>query len=188
MSYLFLIRHAKTQPDPQRQAKDWRLVEGAELACQDLAKKLATKGVSRIISSKEHKAERTAEMIAKYLKLSSMSVEGLHEQDRSQAPFLSEELFQMNMKQGFENPNRLIWGVETMNQALDRFEHKVTQLLKQYPSEKLAIVSHGTVMSLFVAKFNYVDPYSLWRKLKMPDMLELSLPYFQLSASAQMFG
>jgi hypothetical protein len=42
------------------------------------------------------------------------------------------------------------------------------------------MVSHGTVISLFVAECARIDPYDLWRKLELPSYVVLSLPELQL--------
>ena len=43
-------------------------------------------------------------------------------------------------------------------------------------SEDLIVVSHGTVMTLFVAEATGVDPFAFWKKLEMPCAVTLSVP------------
>jgi len=187
MSEIVLIRHAKTTPDPSNSAKDWSLAVGAEEACRELAGRLEPTQLTKLISSIEPKAHNTAKLLGTHLDCPVSQAENLHEQDRSGAPFLSEIAFQNNMRQNFEHPNELIWGKETTAEALSRFTTTLKQLVDANPNEKLGIVTHGTVISLLVAKYNFIDGYDFWQKLQMPDMVRLSLPYYQLSASEQMF-
>lgn len=187
MSEIVLIRHAKTTPDPNSSAKDWSLAVGAEEACMELVGRLEPTQLTKLISSIEPKAHNTAKLLATQLGCKVSQAENLHEQDRSGAPFLSETAFQNNMRQNFEHPNELIWGKETTAEALSRFTTTLKQLVDEHPNEKLGIVTHGTVISLLVAKYNFIDGYDFWQKLKMPDMVRLSLPFYQLSASEQMF-
>ena len=42
------------------------------------------------------------------------------------------------------------------------------------------VVSHGTVMALFVARYNPIDSYRFWKQLKMPAMIALDLPDFRI--------
>jgi len=187
MSEIVLIRHAKTTPDPSSSAKDWSLAVGAEDACKELAGRLEPLNLTKLISSIEPKAHNTAKFLGSQLDIPVSQADNLHEQDRSGAPFLSETAFQNNMRQNFEHPDKLIWGKETTAEALSRFTTTLKQLVDTNPNDKLGIVTHGTVISLLVAKYNFIDGYDFWQKLQMPDMVRLSLPYYQLSASKQMF-
>jgi len=186
MSEIVLIRHAKTTPDPNNSAKDWSLAVGAEDACKELAGRLEPLQLTKLISSIEPKAHKTAKLLAAQLDCKVSQADNLHEQDRSGAPFLSESAFQFNMRQNFEHPDELIWGKETTAEALSRFTTTLKELIDENPNEKLGIVTHGTVISLLVAKYNFIDGYDFWQKLQMPDMVRLSLPYFQLTVSKQM--
>jgi hypothetical protein len=44
----------------------------------------------------------------------------------------------------------------------------------------LAIVAHGTVISLFVAAHNQINSFELWQQLAMPSFVVLGLPSFAL--------
>ena len=70
-------------------------------------------------------------------------------------------------------------GQETAEQASARFDAAVQSVLLEY-SDNLAIVAHGTVMSLFAAKHTDIDARSLWKRLGMPAMLVFSLPEMAL--------
>jgi broad specificity phosphatase PhoE len=56
-------------------------------------------------------------------------------------------------------------------------------VLAERPEQTLAIASHGTVISLFVADRAGVDGHALWQRLGQPDAVVLELPTFALVES-----
>ena len=50
----------------------------------------------------------------------------------------------------------------------------------QHAGESVVTVTHGTVISLFVAERAGVDPYNLWRQLDLPSYVVLSVPELKL--------
>ena len=179
-SSLLLIRHAQTVLDPSAPADDWRLTPEAYRACRDLAKGLAGKGLSCIVSSETFKAKETARVLAEGLELPTMSAPNLHEHERVGTPFLSDDAFLSALQALFAYPDKLVFGSETAHSARERFDRAVRAALAQYPGETLAIVTHATVMSLFVAHYSAVDAFSYWQTLRMPDTVWLRLPSFEL--------
>ena len=48
--------------------------------------------------------------------------------------------------------------------------------MKRHPAGNLAIVSHGTVMTLFLAHVSGIDPVPFWKQLGLPAFVVLSYP------------
>lgn len=67
-------------------------------------------------------------------------------------------------------------GTESARQAENRFQKAIELLLAEHPDETLAIVSHGTVMSLFAANYLQPSAQQIWRALQMPDLIIFKLP------------
>ena len=82
----------------------------------------------------------------------------------------------------FNNPAALVLGRETALQAFLRFKQAVDQILTDNADQNLAIVSHGTVITLMVAYYNRIDPFHFWQTLALPSMTVLQLPDFRLVA------
>lgn len=176
MRRLILIRHSSPQIIPEVPAKQWRLSEGGRARCSLLAQKLQPLAVDRIISSLEPKAMETGELIATELGKPYEAVEGLHEHDRSNVGFLNPNQFSSSVMRFFEQPNQLVLGSETANQAHERFAGVVADVIQQYPSDDLGIVAHGTVISLFVARAVGMEPAPLWKRLGLPSFIVLAMP------------
>ncbi|MEM7738204.1 MAG: histidine phosphatase family protein [Deinococcota bacterium] len=183
---LILIRHAETRQDPNVSSHEWQLTASAYDACAQLANELREDELQRIVTSNEFKATETGRVMAEQLGIPVSQADNLHEHAREGFPYVAPDVFFNTLHRFFDNPNVLVFGQETANQAAVRFEKGVQQVLETHPHDKLAIVSHGTVMSLFVAKHNPIDSFTFWRALTMPHMVRLSVPEFKLLESASL--
>ena len=178
---LVLIRHSISKKDSSIPSSQWRLTIEGRKACGPLAQQLAPFAVTRLIASIEPKAVETASILADRLKIPFEIGVGLHEQEREHAPYFSTQTqFEVKVKEMLAQPDRLIFGQETANQALKRFSDALESAMETYPEDNLAIITHGTVMSLFVAQHNSIRIFDFWRGLKMPDIVVLDLPDFKL--------
>ena len=97
---------------------------------------------------------------------------------------LSHEEWQKQIASLFANPDALIFGKETANQALTRFMGAVESILSTYPHKKIAIVSHGTVMSLFYNQITGRDPFEFWQEFGSPAFYVASWPYYIVTSLA----
>ena len=52
--------------------------------------------------------------------------------------------------------------------------------LAKHNSRNLAVISHGTVITLFVAQTNQIEPFSFWKSLGLPSLVVLKLPGMEL--------
>lgn len=168
-SFCLFIRHARPEIDPQLPAGQWPLSAEGQQQTLALAQQLTTVGLTHIITSTEQKAIETGRIIATQLGLPLLTAPNLHEHDRTDVPFQSETQFQQAIRDLFAYPDQLIFGRETANQALTRFSQAVKELLAMFPAGKIAIVAHGTVISLYVAACSGRDGYTLWQSLQQPD-------------------
>ncbi len=144
-----------------------------------ITKLLGTAAINFVVTSSENKAIETGRLLAKALDKPNFSFEGLEEHNRTGVPYLGQDDWLETLKQFFKNPNELIFGKETATEARLRFDNAIQHLLAAYPNKTLAVVSHATVMSLFIGHYNDLDAWSVWQTLKMPDMRVLTLPNFK---------
>ena len=176
---LLLIRHAETEQDPGVPSSQWHLTERAYEACEDLAKRLREHNLSRIVTSEEVKAKETGRVLAEHLGTPWNTAPNLHEHERRGVPFIEREVWLERLEALFKHPDDLIFGNETGTQARQRFDNAVREVLRKHLGEPLAVVTHASVMSLFVAHYNEIDAWALWQRLKMPDIIALSEAEFR---------
>ncbi len=53
--------------------------------------------------------------------------------------------------------------------------------LGEYLSGNAVIVKHGTVITLFTARANGIEPFIFWKQLGLPSCVVLELPDFRLA-------
>ena len=180
MRKLILVRHSLPEIDPNVQSTEWHLSDTGRRLCASLADRLADYHLKSIVTSKEPKAVETAQTMAKVLGISLRVFEGLHEQVRNDHGVIPRRDFEARLIQFFRAPEYSIPGTESANQAFGRFARAVDAVVAAYPSGNIAIVTHGTVMALFVARAAGVEPFSFWRRLGLPSFAILSIPEFRL--------
>ena len=144
-----------------------------------LANKLATYSLDVIVSSVEPKAIETAQIIANRLDKLHEIAEGLHEHDRRNVSFMPLDQVETKVAEFFAKPTELVFGNETADQAHARFANAITRVLEKHPQKNVAVVAHGTVISLFVAHENEMR-FELWKRLGLPSIVVLSLPTLQV--------
>lgn len=172
---LILVRHSLPEIQKDRPAREWKLSADGRLRAQLLSERISSYPVDILFSSVEPKALETAQIIASACDVELHVVEGLQEHDRSNVPFLSRPEFEMAIQEFFRQPDTLVFGRETANQAHERFSVAITSLVERYKNQVIAIVTHGTVITLFVSRLTGTSSYFLWDKLGMPSFVVIDI-------------
>ena len=151
MRKLILIKHASPLVIPGTPTEQWKLSDKGKESCVPLADALSAYEPSVIVSSDEPKALETAQLVASSLAIPTAIAPNLHEHDRSNVPHMRNGEFISHMELFFRRPGELVLGKETADEALERMESAIGELLTKHPAGNVAVVSHGTVIALFVA-------------------------------------
>lgn len=175
VKYLILVKHSLPEILEDLPAREWHLSEVGQRRARELAKKLIQYEPKIIVSSFEPKARETASVLAEGLGLEFHELDGLHEHDRSGSPYYSKDEFQNLVQKFFEKPGELVFGNETADFALARFRKAVDLALNLYASKNIAIVAHGTVISLYVSWMTGCNSYDLWKELGLPSFVVLDI-------------
>jgi 2,3-bisphosphoglycerate-dependent phosphoglycerate mutase len=176
VDHLILVKHSLPAIDPAKPAATWPLSDEGRRRCGPLAARLAPYQLSAVVASEEPKAAETAALVAARLGLPLETVPGLHEHLRTNVGWLGAAAFEDAVARCFARPDELVFGQETANQARDRFMAAIGRVLERHPAGSVAVVAHGTVISLFVAARAGLDPFALWRRLGLPAVVVLSRP------------
>lgn len=178
MSFLILVRHTAVSPNPNIPAAEWPVSPTGRQTARVFSKKIKPYQPAAIFTSSQPKAYETGAIIAAELNLEVKSVQNIQEHDRRNVPFFENKAaFEAKVSAFFDQPHQLVFGNETAVQALTRFQQAIDTLLTQFPTETIIVVTHGTVMSLFVKHHNpEVDLMTFWRELALPDMIVLQRP------------
>jgi broad specificity phosphatase PhoE len=174
---LILVRHSLPEFVTGVPASQWHLSAEGRRRCRRLAERLAAQELAAIVTSDEPKAVETGQIVAETLGLRLEVAAGVHEHQRGIVTDMgSQEQFRAQVARFFDLPDELIMGYETADQAHARFHAAVDRVLEQHPTGNLAIVSHGTVITLLIARANRLDPVPLWQGLGLLAFATLSLP------------
>ncbi len=65
-------------------------------------------------------------------------------------------------------------------EAGGRFEAAVQRVLDEREEDVVAMVAHGTMISLLVARHNDIDAFGFWQRLGPPSFCVLAVPGFEL--------
>jgi len=180
MRHLILVRHSLPKIVPALPGHSWHLSAKGHALCVPLAARLACYQPDLLVASKEPKAIETATHLSLSLSLPLEVGEGLHEHRRSSANFLDQSAFEQAISSFFEQPNELVFGLETAAQSLERFSDAIQTVLQMPSTGDVIVVAHATVISLFVAQKTKLQPYPLWQSLGIPSFVVLSLPGYEL--------
>jgi broad specificity phosphatase PhoE len=176
-----LVRHSLPEFVTGVPASQWHLSGEGRRRCRRLAGQLALHDLAAIVTSQEPKATETGQIVADMLGLRLEIAAGLHEHERGVVGDMgSQEQFQAQVTLFFSRPGELVMGYETADQAHTRFQAAVARVVEQHRTGNLAIVSHGTVLTLLIARANRLDPVPLWQSLGLPAFATLSLPDLSL--------
>ena len=180
MRKLILVRHSLPVISGEQPASQWQLSEEGCRRCERLAELLAPHRPSTIVTSMEPKAIETGQIVGRQLGIPAETATNLHEHERPGTDLDTFEQFQAKVVRLLQHPDEQVFGAETGDEARERFSAAVDDVMRQHPCGNLAIVSHGTVMTLFVARAAGIDPVPFWRELGLPAFVVLSYPSLAL--------
>ncbi|MBZ0294827.1 MAG: phosphoglycerate mutase family protein [Anaerolineae bacterium] len=179
---LILIRHSISAQQPEISSHHWTLTAEGEARCLKLAERIAAYQPVVMITSEEPKARLTGAIVARQLDISTETEHDLHEHLRRSEPYSDAATFRSRIETLLTQPDTLVFGEETGAAACQRFTHAVDRSLKRHPAGTIALASHGTVLSLYLAQVAGIDPVAYWSSIGMPAYIVLSLPGGQVLA------
>jgi broad specificity phosphatase PhoE len=172
--HVVLLRHGAPEIEAGVASIAWRLSDAGRAAARRTAERLRAFAVTAIVSSPEPKARETADFVAQASSCPVSELAALREHDRQTAGHLDRETFVRSVANLFEHPDERVFGEETAAQALRRFRDAISEILRAHPSGDVVVVSHGTVIALFVADLTGENGVGLWRSMAMPSWFVLS--------------
>jgi broad specificity phosphatase PhoE len=179
------VKHGTPVLDAARPPREWLLSPRGESEAHRLAEELRPFVPYVVVASSEPKAERTAQLIASSVGQSVRVVDGIREIDRGVLPIVDAEAHRELNRPIFLEPTRAILGFEPANAALERFEHSIQAEIERVPEDNIVVVSHGTVISLFVGRYNALDSFVFWCGFQCGQHVALHMYSFRLVESRQ---
>lgn len=182
MAKLILIKHAAPEVDSTAPPERWRLSAEGKSKAEVLAKRLEPLAPSVVVTSEETKAAETGDVLGRVLSAPVERAAGLAEHDRSNVPQMVTREFISMMELVFRKPRQLVLGRETAAGALARFRNALDDVLEVHRDKgTIAVVSHGTVIALFLAETTGKPAFEYWRRMKLPSYAVLELPSLEMA-------
>lgn len=172
---LTMVRHSLSEIRPDLPPALWRLSSDGVTRARSFAMRLDPGTATCVFTSSEPKAAETAHLLGGIWKVPVEEVAGLHEHERHEARILSRAQFEERIREMFARPSELVFGAESADDARRRFTATVMHLIRRTVGD-LVIVSHGTVMALFVGAETGIEPFPFWKRQEMPFAVTLALP------------
>lgn len=172
MTKLILIRHSMPLIDSALPARDWVLSAEGHAAAVGLAERLTDRGIDAMVSSDEPKARQTGEAIAAALRMPLTLDKDLREHERINTGYLPRPEFEASIARFFARPEELVFGEETADQVFERFSGAIRRGLEP-DRGTVALVTHGTALTLYLARTIGIAPLPFWRSLTLPMAIEV---------------
>jgi broad specificity phosphatase PhoE len=170
---VILVRHSESAQQPDRNAHEWSLTPRGRRRAASLARMLEPLDPDAVLTSLEPKAVQTGEILGSRLNLDIRSVRELGEHDRTDVPFLTADEFERLVRRSLASLDERVFGGESAAEALARFSNGLHCALDRSSCRRPLVVTHGTVMSLYVARLSGTDPWKIWQELSMPSYVDL---------------
>ena len=180
MTTLVLVKHALPVFEMSWPPREWQLSAEGALQSKQLAGRLRAFVPLRLVTSTEPKASSTGQVIAAELGLQVSAVDGVQEFDRPASPWRSKADRERENAAIFDDPAQRVLGAESGRDALDRFSAAIRAELDRTAEQSLVVITHGTVIALFVAAHNPVNAFELWRDLDCASFVVLDGRSFSL--------
>ena len=159
---LYLVRHAQTRPTALP-AETWPLSEQGFRQARKLAELPFWSDVQLICTSLEPKALQTTQMVAERHSLPIEPAFDLRELRRTGERVAD---YEAAVCEVLEHPTKSFHGWEPAGEAQTRIVTAIERLLMLHEGETLAVVSHGLVLTLYLAYLTDAPPtLDLWQSL-----------------------
>jgi len=166
---LVLVRHAQARLDPELPPRSWELTAEGREAAEALARLGLFAGVEAVVTSPEPKARDTAEPIARAAGVELSVERDLREAERGASPVDDRVGFVARVDTWLAGA--AVPGWEARDAAAPRIVACIERLLAE-SSGDLVLVSHGTVLSLYLAWLRGQERVDLleWETIPLPAL------------------
>ncbi|MCZ8522307.1 MULTISPECIES: histidine phosphatase family protein [Paenibacillus] len=184
---VYWVRHAKSPYTPERERERGLSPRGEE-AARRAAGRLAGEGIELLVSSPYRRAVLTLQPLAELLRQEIRIEEDLRERTLSAEPlFSSPEAFHEAKRTLFADPQHRYPGGESSDAAQRRGAAVLKRLLLAYPGRRLAIGTHGDIMTLILGAWSPAFDFAFWQNTSMPDIYKTEWEGLRLHAVTRLW-
>ncbi|WP_373232082.1 histidine phosphatase family protein [Cohnella sp.] len=181
---IYMVRHAES-PYDEGDERTRGLTAKGKADAEKITKLLSGEGIDIIISSPYSRAVLSVEGLAQHSNLGIEIFEDLRERH-----FSSEIIIDLmsNIRNNFYNPEYALPGGESNVDCQNRSIAVLKTILKEHKGKKIAIGTHGLVMTLMMNHFDSKYGLDFLDQLKKPDIYKLQFEDLELKDVVRMWG
>jgi 2,3-bisphosphoglycerate-dependent phosphoglycerate mutase len=140
-------------------------------ASEKLVEPLSALGLAAIYSSPYRRAIETIGPLAAYLGLPIQEVDDLRERAIGS---ISGIPFEEAVATTFSDFDHMFPGGESSRDAQQRVVRAIDRITEAHPDDRIAIATHGNLMSLYLNVLDRDIGFDFWRSLALPDVFQVS--------------
>ncbi|MEF3353862.1 histidine phosphatase family protein [Paenibacillus sp. GYB006] len=182
---IYMVRHTESPYTEGNERTRGLTLEG-KMKAEKITEILKDEGINIIISSPYARAILTLEGLAKELELDIQIFEDLRERHFSDY-MISHEEFMPAMKKMFDEPDYALPGGESNTVCQNRSVVVLKNILEVHKGKKVAIGTHGNVMTLMMNYFNTNYGFDFMNQTKKPDIYKLQFKDLELEVVTRLW-
>ncbi|MDQ0898746.1 histidine phosphatase family protein [Paenibacillus sp. V4I7] len=182
-TYIYFIRHgiAPFSIEHERTGGT-RLSEQGKLDAKRVAEILSNEDIDVIVSSSYFRALETVSPLAELLKKEIIPYIELIERPIASLNYaVSEEELLIGIEQSFVDIDFCLPEGETTRQAQERAIPLIMKLLSDFKGKKIAIGTHGNIMTIILNYFDANYGFEFWKQTTKPDIYRLEFEEKELN-------
>lgn len=171
-TYIYMVRHGDSPKRGNERTRD--LTEKGKLDAQRITSILKDEEINTVISSPYTRSILTVEPLAKQVGQEVLVFEDLKEKIFSgeNERISDKELFPL-LKKSFSEPNFSLLGGESNTECQNRAIKVLKKLLNIYQGQKVAIGTHGVVMTLMMGYYDSKCNLNFLLHTSKPDIYKM---------------
>lgn len=188
MTIVYMIRHAES-PYDEGNERTRGLTEKGKADIEKVTQVLIEEGIDVVVSSPYARAVLSVEGIAEHLHLEVATFEDLRERDfAAEDDVIDREDLMSNIRENFDAPDYALKGGESNAQCQRRAIAVLKSILQEYAGKKIAIGTHGLVMTLMLSYFDSGYDFAFLEQLDKPDVYKLRFEEFNLLEATKLIS
>ncbi|MCM3172913.1 MULTISPECIES: histidine phosphatase family protein [Paenibacillus] len=181
---IYMVRHAESPYDEGNERTRGLTAKG-KADVEQVTKLLSDEGIDIILSSPYRRAVLSVEGLAQHLNLEIETFEDLRERH-----FSSDDVIDLmsNIRNNFYNAEYALPGGESNADCQNRSITVLKTILKEHKGKKIAIGTHGLVMTLMMNHFDSNYGLAFLDQLKKPDIYKMQFEDLELKEVTRLWN
>ncbi len=172
-TYLYFVRHA-ISPFSLDNERNRGLSQQGKLDAERVAEILKPNEIDIVVSSTFARAIDTVKPLADHMETDIILFEQLTERAIASLKYLlTEEELLIAIERSFVDIDYCLSEGETTRQAQSRAIPIIQQLLIDYAGKKIAIGTHGNIMTIILNYYDKSYGYDFWQSTSKPDIYKV---------------